>query len=282
MRGGFDQGTNNDSTNNPSSEAEDIIPSVPINSITESSKDVQLSSSTVSKIEEESAVSSSANFGSKAKTPPGFLRSTFPNLPWNRLPNFLTYARCIAIPIFIIHFCLAQGKHKNIISSLIFGIASATDYFDGFLARRWDISSSFGAFLDPVADKLMVSTALILLSGKYGFVMSIPTSFIIAREIAVSALREWMATLGKREAVKVGLQGKIKAFATMVSLSIILAVPDGWDTTKFIWRGDVMNGSNAEWIMSFGMLMLYLSAAVTLTSGSVYFRAAYPVLMDNK
>ncbi len=93
---------------------------------------------------------------------------------------------------------------------MIFAVASITDYLDGYLARRWDICSPFGAFLDPVADKLMVSTALILLSGKYGSVVAIPTSIILAREIAVSALREWMASRGKRDSVKVGFQGKVK------------------------------------------------------------------------
>jgi CDP-diacylglycerol--glycerol-3-phosphate 3-phosphatidyltransferase len=95
-------------------------------------------------------------------------------------------------------------------SSLIFAIASLTDYLDGYLARRWDICSPFGAFLDPVADKLMVSTALILLTGKYGYAVAIPSAIILAREIAVSALREWMASKGLRDSVKVGFQGKVR------------------------------------------------------------------------
>lgn len=223
--------------------------------------------------------------GPNAKTPPGFLRSTFPTFPWHTLPNLLTYARCIAIPIFIIQFCASKGASKNAISSAIFSIASITDYLDGYLARRWDITSSFGAFLDPVADKLMVSTALILLAGKYGAVVSIPTSIIIAREIAVSALREWMASLGKRDSVKVGMQGKIKTFATMVSLAIILAVPDGWDVSKLAGvtnLSSLVSALKSDWLMSLGMGLLYLSSVVTITSGSVYFKAAYPVLMDNK
>jgi len=86
-------------------------------------------------------------------------------------------------------------------------VASFTDWLDGYLARRWDITSAFGAFLDPVADKLMVSTALILLSGRYGAIVAIPSAIILAREIAVSALREWMAQKGLRDSVKVGIQG---------------------------------------------------------------------------
>lgn len=141
---------------------------------------------------------------------PGFIRKLFPSLPWQKLPNWLTYARCFLIPALIIQFYISKYHNKNIHSSFIFAIASITDFFDGYLARRWDICSPFGAFLDPVADKLMVSTALIILSGKYGYLVAIPSSIILAREIAVSALREWMASRGQRDSVKVGFQGKVR------------------------------------------------------------------------
>ncbi len=206
-------------------------------------------------------------------SPPGFLRKLFPSFPWHTLPNLLTYARCIAIPGLMIQFYMSKDVNKNLISSLIFAIASITDYLDGFLARRWDICSPFGAFLDPVADKLMVSTALILLTGKYGAIVAIPSAIILAREIAVSALREWMASKGKRDSVKVGFQGKCKTAFTMLSLTIILAVPDGWTTANFGLSCSVMN---------IGMMMLYLSALVTVTSGSVYFKAAAPVLLGKE
>jgi CDP-diacylglycerol--glycerol-3-phosphate 3-phosphatidyltransferase len=140
---------------------------------------------------------------------PGILRKLFPSLPWHTVPNLLTYARCLAIPALIVQFYTSTHANKHIHSSLIFAIASITDYLDGYLARRWDICSPFGAFLDPVADKLMVSTALILLTGKYGYLVAIPTAIILAREIAVSALREWMASRGARDSVKVGFQGKV-------------------------------------------------------------------------
>jgi CDP-diacylglycerol--glycerol-3-phosphate 3-phosphatidyltransferase len=208
---------------------------------------------------------------------PGPLRRLFPNFPWHTLPNLLTYVRCFAIPGLVFQFYLSNHVDKNMHSALIFAIASITDYLDGFLARRWDICSPFGAFLDPVADKLMVSTALILLAGKYGAVVALPTSIILAREIAVSALREWMASRGQRDSVKVGWQGKCKTALTMTALSVVLAVPDGWTLAS-----SVKEAVGWDLVMSIGMAMLYMSAAVTITSGSVYFKAAAPVLMESK
>jgi CDP-diacylglycerol--glycerol-3-phosphate 3-phosphatidyltransferase len=210
-------------------------------------------------------------------TQPGPLRRLFPSFPWHTLPNVLTYVRCLAIPGLVFQFYLSHHVDKNMHSALIFAIASITDYLDGFLARRWDICSPFGAFLDPVADKLMVSTALILLAGKYGAVVALPTSIILAREIAVSALREWMASRGQRDSVKVGWQGKCKTALTMTALSVILAVPDGWTLAS-----TVKEAVGWDLVMSIGMVMLYMSAAVTITSGSVYFKAAAPVLMESK
>lgn len=214
--------------------------------------------------------------GPNAKAP-GPLRRLFPKFPWYILPNQLTYARCVAIPALILQFYMSSHVDKNIHSSLIFAIASITDYLDGFLARRWDICSPFGAFLDPVADKLMVSTALILLAGKYGAVVAVPTSIILAREIAVSALREWMASRGARDSVKVGFQGKCKTALTMTALTIVMAVPDGMSLAM------TMNKA-VGWtlVMDIGLIMLYMSAFVTITSGSVYFKAAAPVLMGSK
>lgn len=153
-------------------------------------------------------------------------------------------------------------------TGFLFAFASFTDFLDGYLARRWDITSAFGAFLDPVADKLTVSTALILLAGRYGKAVSIPTSIILAREIAVSALREWMAQRGQRDAVKVGIQGKIKTALSMVALTVLLFVP-AVDGQTFLSS-----------LRLPGMVMLDLCALVTVTSGSVYFIAAAPLLFE--
>ena len=228
---------------------------------------------------ESTSITSSAasHMGPKAKTPPGFLRSVFPTFPWHSLPNILTYLRCLAIPALVVLFYTEPTKvaNKNVCQSLLFAAASLTDWFDGFLARRWDITSAFGAFLDPVADKLMVSTALILLSGLHGATVAVPTAIILAREIAVSALREWMAQRGLRDSVKVGYQGKVKTAATMVALTILLSVPSNVPV-QFLLRAGSSIWENA---MSVGMGLLYLSTVLTVTSGSVYFKAAAPVLM---
>jgi CDP-diacylglycerol--glycerol-3-phosphate 3-phosphatidyltransferase len=192
--------------------------------------------------------------------PPGLLRKTFPTIPWSRVPNWLTYVRCLAIPGLVVSFYL-PGRHVE--TAVLFGTASFTDWLDGFLARRWDITSDFGAFLDPVADKLMVSTALILLAGRYGPAVVLPTAVILAREIAVSALREWMAQRGQRDSVKVGFQGKLKTALTMVSLTLLLIVPGD---------GKMAPLTNI-YLPAIGLL--YLSAAITVTSGSVYFREAF-------
>ena len=197
--------------------------------------------------------------------PPGLLRRTLPKFPWHQVPNYLTYIRCLAIPLLVGIFYLPD---MHVQSGLLFAVASATDWLDGYLARRWDITSAFGAFLDPVADKLMVSTSLILLAGRYGSQVAIPASIILAREIAVSALREWMAQRGQRDVVKVGFQGKLKTALTMVALTILLFVPtsgSGWLATLY----------------SPGLALLYLCALVTITSGSVYFLAAAPLLFES-
>ena len=199
--------------------------------------------------------------------PPGALRKTFPTFPWHRLPNYLTYMRCLAIPAFMVLFY--QPK-RHIECGSIFALASFTDWLDGYLARRWDIVSPFGAFLDPVADKLMVSTALILLTGHYGMPIAIPAAIILAREIAVSALREWMAERGQRESVKVGYQGKVKTASTMLALTMLLIVPLE-KSTGFLSK-----------LYQPGLALLYLSTVVTVTSGSVYFRAAASALLSAK
>jgi CDP-diacylglycerol--glycerol-3-phosphate 3-phosphatidyltransferase len=217
----------------------------------------------------------------------------------------------LSIPIFLLlsyypTTCSTTSTSSNFfpnnrapILSAIFAIASITDWFDGYLARRWDIASNFGAFLDPVADKLMVSTALIVLSGRYGGIVAIPTCIIMARELGVSALREWMAQRGLRDTVKVGMQGKVKAALTMVSLTLLLLVPEGVGLESVRWTkylgslgvggggvaavGKVMDGSivhsGVAWILGPSLLMLFLSAIITVTSGSVYFKAALPVLL---
>lgn len=242
---------------------------------------------------EEEVSSSDSKLGPNAP-PPGLLRRLLPFFPWHLLPNYLTYARCLSIPIFMfLSYYPVSFPDRAPVLSMIFALASITDWLDGFLARRWDITSPFGAFLDPVADKLMVSTALIVLAGRYGGIVAIPSSIIMAREVGVSALREWMAQQGKRDSVKVGMQGKIKAALTMVSLTLMLLVPEGVGLESVAWTkylgplgvggaGSLVEGaavsSGLSWMLGPSLLMLFASAFITVTSGSIYFRAAWPVL----
>lgn len=205
-----------------------------------------------------------AHMGRKACAP-GYIRTKLPGLPWHRLPDYLTYARCLAIPVFVSLF-YSKLANSHIYTGIIFALASVTDWLDGFLARRWDVSTAFGAFLDPVADKLMVSTSLILLAGRYGAIAAVPTLIILAREIAVSALREWMAQRGERDTVKVGYQGKVKTALTMTALTILLFVPAAAPPTNILYK--------------VGIPLLYLSSVITITSGSVYFIAAAPALLN--
>lgn len=248
---------------------------------------------------EETATSSST----KAKgvgpnaPPPGLIRRLFPKFPWHELPNYLTYARCISIPIFLgLSYYPVNMPNRAPVLSLLFALASVTDWFDGFLARRWDVTSPFGAFLDPVADKLMVSTALIVLAGRYGGICAIPAAIIMAREVGVSALREWMAQRGARDSVKVGMQGKVKTALTMVSITLMLLVPEGVGLESVGWTkylgvlgvggaGNVVEGVVNDGFASVlgpSLIMLFASAFVTITSGSVYFRAAAPALMGKE
>jgi CDP-diacylglycerol--glycerol-3-phosphate 3-phosphatidyltransferase len=246
--------------------------------------------------------SSSAKLGPDAP-PPGPIRRLFPSFPWHSLPNYLTYARCLSIPVFLLlsyYPATANFPSRAPVLSVIFALASITDWLDGYLARRWGVASPFGAFLDPVADKLMVSTALVVLSGRYGGIVAVPSSIIMAREVGVSALREWMAQRGKRDSVKVGMQGKVKAALTMVSLTLMLLVPEGVGLESVGWTRHlgslgtggagcgvvagraVVDSAGLPWMLGPSLMMLFASAVITVTSGSVYFRAAAPVLLGKE
>ncbi|CAM9365542.1 unnamed protein product [Discosporangium mesarthrocarpum] len=186
---------------------------------------------------------------------------------WN-LPNILTLIRVAAIPFFTVIFYTSIPA-RNMWCSAIFAGAAATDWLDGYIARKEGIVTPFGAFLDPVADKLMVSTALILLSQRLGPWMAICTAIILCREIGVSALREWMAQLGLRDTVKVGAAGKWKTAMQMIALTLLLLLEPGalstvLDPIKFF---PLAKG------------LLVISTVLTVTSGSGYLQAAWPVLM---
>jgi len=178
------------------------------------------------------------------------------------LPTALTLFRIVLIPVFGLCFLLSS-PWTNILTVAVFLLAAVTDWLDGYLARRLGQSSDFGAFLDPVADKLMVAVALIALVSVYpGVWMAIPAAVIVGREIAVSALREWMAEIGKRASVAVNQLGKFKTVMQMAAIAMLL------------YREPLLGVP----VPQLGFILLWLSALLTLYSAYVYVRAALRVL----
>lgn len=177
------------------------------------------------------------------------------------IPNLLTVLRVLLIPIIILLFYI-PFKWSYLAASAVFTVAALTDWLDGYLARRLQQSTPFGAFLDPVADKLMVAVALVLLVEEHANLwLTLPAAIIIGREIVVSALREWMAELGARAQVAVSSLGKWKTAAQMVALIILLANPPQLDA----WVGA-------------GYALLIVAAGLTLWSMVNYLMAAWPHL----
>jgi CDP-diacylglycerol--glycerol-3-phosphate 3-phosphatidyltransferase/cardiolipin synthase len=182
------------------------------------------------------------------------------------IPNSLTVLRIVLIPIFMGVFYLPVAW-VNLATTGIFALAAITDWFDGYLARRWQQTSAFGAFLDPVADKLLVAVVLVLLVQKHPSAwMAIPAAVIIGREITISALREWMAELGERTQVSVSFIGKVKTTAQMGALLMLL-----YDAPLF----DIS-------MHKAGYILLYIAALLTLWSMFIYLRAALPILLREK
>lgn len=181
------------------------------------------------------------------------------------VPTMLTLLRIVLIPVLVLVFYLPY-KWTNFAAAFIFAFASITDWLDGWIARRYNQFSAFGAFLDPVADKLMVAIALLLTVQKHPTVwMALWAAVIIGREIAVSALREWMAELGQRATVKVATIGKIKTIVQMVALVCLLYQEPLLGINVFL---------AGEWLLA-------AAALLTLWSGLAYLRAAWPVLRED-
>ncbi len=180
------------------------------------------------------------------------------------LPNLLTLMRIVLIPFFIGVFYLpVAGAHT--VAAVIFGLASFTDWLDGYLARRLRQISLFGAFLDPVADKLLVASTLLLLVGAKDInYIVLPAIVIVGREIVISALREWMAEVGSRASVAVGYIGKIKTALQMIALILLIAFHPATSILGVI-----------------GFILLYVSAILTLWSMVVYLMIAWPQLSKN-
>lgn len=186
------------------------------------------------------------------------------------IPNVLTLLRLAVIPIVLALFFL-PWPHAREASAVLFAVAAITDWFDGWLARQLGQTSKFGAFLDPVADKLLVAVSLVMLlhdaetvGGRSGL-LSLLVAVIIGREITISALREWMAELGARTSVAVGMVGKVKTGFQMTAIWMML------------WREPIFGLPTYQ--LGFGLL--FVAAALTVYSMVVYLRAAWPFMRED-
>jgi CDP-diacylglycerol--glycerol-3-phosphate 3-phosphatidyltransferase/cardiolipin synthase len=186
-------------------------------------------------------------------------------MPLN-LPNLLTWQRILAIPLLVAVYLVpweGWSMHsRNIVATVIFVLAAVTDWVDGYLARRLGQQTPFGAFLDPVADKLLVCVALVMLL-ELGRVASGVAAIIIGREIAISALREWMATIGARRSVAVSSMGKLKTVLQLVAIPLLLF-------------HDRLFGIVDTRLL--GTWLIYLAAILTLWSMGYYLKQAWPQL----
>lgn len=179
------------------------------------------------------------------------------------IPNILTLIRIIMIPLMVICYYWVD-KNGGIYAAAIFSLAALTDWFDGYLARKLNQQTALGAFLDPVADKLIVAIALMLLVETFQHTwLTIPAMIIVGREIVISALREWMAELGKRNNIAVNMLGKLKTSAQMLSIVLLLA-------------------SEGEGVFAYlGFACLIVAAVLTLWSMVIYLKAAWPHLKEH-
>lgn len=178
------------------------------------------------------------------------------------LPTAVTLFRIALIPLFVLVFYL-PFSWANIVATAIFALASFSDWVDGYLARSMQLESPFGAFLDPVADKLMVVVVIVLLvEANPSIYVALPSIVIVAREISISALREWMAQLGASTTVKVSFIGKTKTVAQMMALGFMIF------SEPFIGLP----------IFQIGLVIYYFAAILTIASMIIYLRAAWPVI----
>ncbi|MBE6423892.1 CDP-diacylglycerol--glycerol-3-phosphate 3-phosphatidyltransferase [Succinivibrio dextrinosolvens] len=188
------------------------------------------------------------------------------------IPNILTLIRLVLIPAFIVLFYMPSDL-SNFYAAIVFVIAAFTDFLDGYLARRMRLTTKFGSFFDPVADKIIVCTALVLIVEHYslyrdvlyphlGKFITIPAMIIVAREITVSALREWMAELGKRSNVAVSMVGKWKTTIQLVAIS------------GLIWRYN-------ECMIYVGVFALIIATVLTIWSLMIYMKAAFVLMKED-
>lgn len=182
------------------------------------------------------------------------------------IPTALTLFRILLLPVMVIVF-FAPFRGANVAAAAIFIAAAITDWLDGFIARRWNMGSAFGEFLDPVADKLMVAVTLFLLVQENPTpLMAVTSAVIVGREISISALREWMAEIGQRAHVRVAMLGKVKTVLQIVAIVVLLYQHD-LEGLRFFRVGETL---------------LVIAAVLTIWSAIVYVRAAWPILREQR
>lgn len=195
-----------------------------------------------------------------------------------KIPNVLTLLRVFLIPVYIIFFLL-PNEWSNLAAAFVFVIACFTDLLDGYLARKWKVCSKFGAFLDPVADKIMVCVALVMLVGWFsahedhyypGFsiILTICSVIIISREIVISALREWMAEIGKRGLVAVSWVGKWKTAIQMMAIAGLI-----WRDKELIFRDN--------WMANLSLLLMLVATSLTIWSMVSYLIVGIKYMDDD-
>lgn len=185
------------------------------------------------------------------------------------IPLALTMGRVAIIPVVLALFYV-EWPHARQWACVLFVLAAITDWLDGYLARKWNQTTKFGAFLDPVADKLLVAVSLVMLlrdreQQGQGDVMAVLVAIIIGREIAISALREWLAELGQRTKVAVGAIGKVKTAFQMTAIGML------------IWQQPFLGLP----IYELGFAALFIAAALTMWSMAIYLRAAWPYIKES-
>ncbi|MET1254370.1 CDP-diacylglycerol--glycerol-3-phosphate 3-phosphatidyltransferase [Aliikangiella maris] len=189
------------------------------------------------------------------------------------IANLLTSFRILCIPLLVFFFYLPVSWGQTT-AAIIFAIVGWTDWFDGWVARRYNMQSSLGEFLDPVADKLMVAASLVLLVEQHATIwIAAPALVIISREITVSALREWMAEYGERSAVKVVFVAKIKTLMQLSAIFFLLLAGN---------EAEIKTIMEHSWLYIWGYILLYVAVALTLWSMYIYLKATWPLLASSE
>jgi CDP-diacylglycerol--glycerol-3-phosphate 3-phosphatidyltransferase len=182
------------------------------------------------------------------------------------IPTALTLFRIALLPVMVLVF-YAPLRGANVAAAGIFVAAALTDWLDGWVARRWNMSSAFGAFLDPVADKLMIAVTLFLLvQNNPTPLLAVTSAVIVGREISISALREWMAEIGQRATVRVAMIGKVKTTMQIIAIVVLLYQHDFEELRLY----------------RVGEGLLVIAAGLTIWSGLQYVRAAWPILRQQR